>query len=656
MFASVLLRKFSIAQKSAISPIVLILCLGIVVFIGAKALSNIDQELTRINQDLAPDAKLAAEMISYMSALRLQMKNYVAKNSQQAQSSFSETAEQANRLLSQAKQNIQNPERVAILNDIILGKSEYIRIFNTEIVQGIQGQIDLVDNVIDTEGKNARESITQIGTTAYRDGDIEAAFYAGEAQSHLLLARVYAYRFLDENQPQYAERAISELQLTQKALATLLQSLENSERRALVSVSTKSIDMFSDAFTEVVFYAEQISTAVATLDSIGPQITQNASNISSSVFMSLAEQGEEVSASVISTQTVLISAATLAVIIGGGISILVVMGVVAPIKETNLMLKNIAEGDGDLTQRLAVKSEDEIGELAQNFNVFVSKIQTVIGEIVGATQSLSSASNELSVASEQTKNGVEQQEQAIQDVLTHSQELTTTVDAVHRNADVATDQAMDTNKSTQDVSSVVNSAVSSINELVADLNDSNATFERLQGESEKINNVLILITNITEQINLLALNAAIEAARAGDAGRGFAVVADEVRKLAQKTQDSTGEIESLTTSLVEVTQQASASMKSSCDKATATAERSAQAQSSLTDISERVSVISQKNSEIKVATQQQTAAVSEVAEQVELISSVADETKESSLRSTQASQSLAELSQRLESMVGQFRV
>ena len=656
MFASVLLRKFSIAQKSAISPIVLIVCLGIVVFIGTKALSNIDQELTRINQDLAPDAKLAADMISYMSALRLQMKNYVANNTQQAQSSFSETVEQANRLFSQAKQNIQNPERVAILNDIISDKSDYIRIFNTEIVQGIQGQIDLVDNVIDIEGTNAREAITQIGTTAYRDGDIEAAFYAGEAQSHLLLARVYAYRFLDENQPQYAERVIAELQLTQKALATLLQSLENSERRALVSISTKSIDMFSDAFTEVVFYAEQISTAVATLDSIGPQITQNASNISASVFLSLAEQGEEVSASVISTQTVLISAAGLAVIIGGGISILVVMGVVAPIKETNSMLKNIAEGDGDLTQRLAVKSEDEIGELAQNFNVFVSKIQTVIGEIVGATQSLSCASNELSVASEQTKKGVEQQEQAIKGVLTHSKELTTTVDAVHRNADVATVQAMDTNKSTQNVSSVVNSAVTAINQLVADLNDSNATFERLQGESEKINNVLILITNITEQINLLALNAAIEAARAGDAGRGFAVVADEVRKLAQKTQDSTGEIESLTTSLVEVTQQASASMKSSCEKATATAERSAEARSSLTDISERVSVISQKNSEIKVATEQQTAVVSEVAEQVELISSVADETKESSLRSTQASQSLAELSQRLESMVGQFRV
>lgn len=651
-----LINRFSISQKSVISPVVFVLGIIAIIVIASNALRAIDQEVTTINDDYAPDAKIASQLTQNMYAMRLQMKNYLSTRDPKYISSFADAKDMSNTSFREAQNAIQNPERLQILNQIGELKQAYMNGFDTEIVTNLTTKLSLIDSIIDVEGKSAREALTQITETAYTDNDPEASFYASIAKSHLLLARVYTYRYLDEDKASYAERVIFELNETQNALNQLLQRLENPLRRDLAGQASQSIVAFNDAFADVVGLTNDINLAVERLDSLGPKINLLSNDIASSVFVSLAKQGDTVSAKVSSTQTIVLIAGVVALLIGGIISFVVVKGILTPIHQTNAMLQDIAQGDGDLTKRLTVNSQDEIGELSENFNVFVQKIQNVIIEIVGATQSLSAASSELSVASEQTKNGVIQQESAIQDVLQHSQELSVTVDEVHRNADVATDEANTTQESADVVMDVVTNAVTAINQLVVELNDSNTTFERLQTESEKINNVLTLITNITEQINLLALNAAIEAARAGEAGRGFAVVADEVRKLAQKTQESTGEIESLTTSLLEVTEQASRTMQSSCKMASDTAEQSHRAKDSLEQISSKVNVITQKNSDIKVATQQQTSAVSEVAHQVQLISNVADETKNSSVRSAEASEQLSKLSLRLDEMVGQFRV
>ena len=650
------LNRLPISQKSVISPVVFVLAIAAIIVIAINALNKIATEVTRINDDLAPDARIATALSNNMYAMRLQMKNYISTRNPQMIARFDEARSVSDNTFAEAQQNIQHPERVAMLGDIKALKQQYIDLFTDDVVVGIQTKLSLIDDIIDAEGKAAREAMTQITQTAYADNDPEAAFYAAIAQQHLLLGRVYTYRFLDENNQLYADRVLSELTATQQAVSELLLLLENPTRRTLAKQAQQNLTEFVDAFNDVVALTKQINTAVGQLDAFGPEIVAISQQMANSVFASLLEQGDVVASEVTTTQRSVLSTAAAGIVLALAITYFVVTGILKPIRQTNSMLEDIAQGDGVLTKRLSVTSQDEIGQLATNFNVFVEKIQNVIVEIVAATQSLTHASSELSVASEQTRQGVEQQEQAIQGVLQHSQELSVTVDEVHRNADVATDEASTTQQSADVVMAVVTDAVTAINQLVAELNTSNSTFERLQAESEKINHVLTLITNITEQINLLALNAAIEAARAGDAGRGFAVVADEVRKLAQKTQESTGEIESLTTSLLEVTAQASQTMQSSCQMASSTAAQSLQAKTSLEDINSQVSVITQKNSDIKVATQQQSSAVSEVANQVQLISNVADETKESTLRSTQATTQLAQLSKRLDDMVGQFKV
>ena len=237
--------------------------------------------------------------------------------------------------------------------------------------------------------------------------------------------------------------------------------------------------------------------------------------------------------------------------------------IVDPINAVKQELKTLAEGEGDLTTRLNIKSKDETSQLASWFNQFISTTQAMIREIKDNAEKINDISGNASESAAKVADSSNQQLIAIEQVVTAVTEMASTANEVAKNCADTADVSQQGLEASQNGKQVMNTSIDSVRQLGESIRTSNQVIQELEQETENINNILVTIQGIAEQTNLLALNAAIEAARAGEQGRGFAVVADEVRNLAKRTQDSTGEINNILGQLTERTKTVSRNMETS---------------------------------------------------------------------------------------------
>ena len=235
-------------------------------------------------------------------------------------------------------------------------------------------------------------------------------------------------------------------------------------------------------------------------------------------------------------------------------------------------------------------------------------------------------------------------------------EMASTVDEVARNSQSASEAAVHADNQAKSGNQAVTKTIEIINELAADVEISAKALEKLRGDSENISAVSDVIKNIANQTNLLALNAAIEAARAGEQGRGFAVVADEVRTLAQRTQDSTAEIQNIIASLQQGVGSAVAAMKQNQEKTITTIEQAANAGEFLRTIAQSVSTIVDMNSQIAVASEEQSAVAQEINRNIVNIQSISEKTSAGATQTAKSSKQLLTLGNQLRQLVEQFRV
>ena len=345
-----------------------------------------------------------------------------------------------------------------------------------------------------------------------------------------------------------------------------------------------------------------------------------------------------------------------AILIGLSVAFFITRGILTPLQATNNILKDIAEGEGDLTIRVPVDTNDEVGELGTSFNAFVEKLQSIIGEISNASSQMASASKEMTEVVEQTSTGIGQQKQETSMVATAITEMTATVLEVASNAEGASSAAGKANNEAKEGRQIVHSTVEAITNLATSIENSASVMEELKKNSADIGTVLDVIKSIAEQTNLLALNAAIEAARAGEQGRGFAVVADEVRTLAQRTQQSTTEIESLIDNLQNGAEQAVKVMTKSREQTDLSVEKAQHAGQSLSSITQSVETILQMNTQIATASEEQSAVSEEIQRNVVNIQNIAEETSAGAEQTNNASAELARLGGQLSTLVGQFKI
>ncbi|MBG6447578.1 methyl-accepting chemotaxis protein [Pseudomonas aeruginosa] len=330
-------------------------------------------------------------------------------------------------------------------------------------------------------------------------------------------------------------------------------------------------------------------------------------------------------------------------------------GVTRPILGVAHMLRDIASGEGDLTQRLPHTGRDELGELAGWFNRFLDKLQPIIRDVKVSVRDARSTADQSAAISSQTSAGMQQQFREIDQVATASHEMTATAQDVARSAAQAADAARGADQATRDGLALIDRTTQSIDSLAANLTSAMGQVEQLASSSEEIGSVLEVIRAIAEQTNLLALNAAIEAARAGDAGRGFAVVADEVRNLARRTQDSVEQIRGVIEGLQQGTRDVVDAMHGSHRQAQGSVEQVDEAVAALQRIGEAVTVINDMNLQIASAAEEQSSVAEEINRNVAAIRDVTEALSSQAEESAQVSQSLNRLANHQQGLMEQFK-
>uniref|UniRef100_UPI002639EEF7 methyl-accepting chemotaxis protein n=1 Tax=Pseudomonas sp. TaxID=306 RepID=UPI002639EEF7 len=353
-------------------------------------------------------------------------------------------------------------------------------------------------------------------------------------------------------------------------------------------------------------------------------------------------------------RTTLVSVASLALVLGLLAAWVMTQQIIVPLQQTLVAAGRIAQGD--LSNNLTVDRSDEMGQLQTSMQQMTLSLRTLIGGISDGVTQIASAAEQLSAVTEQTSVGVTAQKDETDQVATAMNQMTATVMEVARNAEEASQAATQADQQAREGDEVVSEAIVQIERLAAEVNNSTQAMTQLTTESDKIGSVLDVIKSVSQQTNLLALNAAIEAARAGEAGRGFAVVADEVRSLAQRTQQSTEEIEELIAALQNGTQQVAASLDSSRTLTISSVELSRRAGSALAHITRTVSTIQSMNQQIATAGEQQSAVAEEITRSILNVRDISGQTAAASEETAASSIELARLGIHLQGLLGRFRV
>lgn len=345
----------------------------------------------------------------------------------------------------------------------------------------------------------------------------------------------------------------------------------------------------------------------------------------------------------------------------GILSIALVIGfilanaIATPIKTLKQLMVR-ATTNHDLRLRADINSRDEIGEMAQTFNSMLSSFDSIIANVANASDQVSQSAIELSATTAQTQGGMQDQKHETIQVATAVTELSSTVQDVARNTENSVKLTNNATLAANGGKQRVREAMDAVDTLAAQLNQSGKLTTQLKNESSNIATILEVINNIASQTNLLALNAAIEAARAGEQGRGFAVVADEVRTLAQRTAESTQEIQQVIGSLQSGAENAATAMLDSHDAALNVVDKARHADDALDEIVREVAYINDMMTQIASATEQQSAVTEDISTNLVRISDVSDECATASVQVAAASEELARLSEHMKGLTARFQV
>jgi methyl-accepting chemotaxis protein len=328
----------------------------------------------------------------------------------------------------------------------------------------------------------------------------------------------------------------------------------------------------------------------------------------------------------------------------------------SPLKQAIAAMKDIAQGEGDLTKRLPTVGKDEVVELAVAFNLFVEKINFMVGHLKPLGDNLNQDANQLLTAVEESNVCVEHLHQETSSVATAINEMLSTTHEMANNTQQAADAANGVQHQAEQSKKLMDKTLNNTESLVVELKNAELITQKLTHSSDQIGSILDVIRGIADQTNLLALNAAIEAARAGAHGRGFAVVADEVRALATRTQESTSEIQKIIT---EIQSGVTSVMSHNSD----TQQRSVQLQGqarevsdSLEDILSLVAHISDMNTQLASATEEQSLVTEEINRNVCSITELTEVTVKANESNKSAAISLQDLSKDTAQTLSQFKV
>ncbi|UZP66338.1 methyl-accepting chemotaxis protein [Desulfovibrio mangrovi] len=483
-------------------------------------------------REMARDTNLAGRIQANMLTVRMAVKDFIITGSEDSAKVFDERFNGVRKFIEQARQDIQNPERIKLVEETDSSAQSYQKAF--EQVQAFRTKRNEHVDRLNANGPVMEQKLTQILKTAERDGDMSAAFHASLAMRNLLLARLYVVKFLNSNAQEDADRVYSEYSTLQSELEYLDKNLQNPERRAqLADIRRLEQGYIADfkAVVSIIFARNDVITN--TLDKLGPAIAKSTEDLKLSIMAEQDKIGPAVQASNDNALFVIASTGSTAILLGMFIAFILTRSV---LRQIGCDPAEIAEITDQLARgNMAISFRDNAIGVYASMKTMVNKLSGIVSEVTAAAENVASGSEELSASSQSLSQGATEQAASIEEVSSSMEEMSANISLNAENArqteSLATQAALDAQEGGNAVSQTV---------------------EAMKHIAEKIS----IVEEIARQTNLLALNAAIEAARAGEHGKGFAVVAAEVRKLAERSGTAAAEISELSSSSVEVAERA----------------------------------------------------------------------------------------------------
>ncbi len=526
-----------------------------------------------------------------------------------------------------------------------------------QVVKLIDTRNELVKANLDPNGLAMRKNVTDLMQSAYSNNDLAAAVYSGSLQESILLARLYAAKYLVSNEPSDAERAKQEFVAVQQRANTLKDELSSSTQRRLYANFDEAFQTYRNTFDEVVNTIQERNGIIrGKLDVIGAQVAESIERTKLSVKAQQDSLGPEMVDRLDGTKNLILYLSALAILLAVVIAYMIYNGILRVVGGEPAEIADIVQriSKGDLSKSVE-KTGQESGIYAN-----IVEMQIELRTIIEGFHQISERIGESSLSLERNMVAADDNAQRelsqVEQISTAITQLSSTASEVSSSATGAERAASKATENVELGKSALSSSDNISTKIASSVQETSEIVEQLNKFSIEIGSVVEVINSISEQTNLLALNAAIEAARAGEQGRGFAVVADEVRSLAAKTQESTISIQDIISKLQSQATQANEFMQQNTLLVQDSREINEKLSSSFNEIAISVTDISDINTQVATASEEQSSVTHNVSESVATTFDIVNENVSGIQEGKQASVDMSRLADEQKRLLEFFKL